>query len=146
MKILAIASAGGHWVQLLRLIPAFEGKKLIFLSTKESFKQTVPDYEFHHVTDASRANKIKLIVMSIEILKKIRTIKPDIIISTGAAPGLLGIVIGRIYGIKTIWVDSIANVDKISLSAKISRFFANRVYTQWSDLANKKVIFNGNVL
>jgi UDP-N-acetylglucosamine:LPS N-acetylglucosamine transferase len=146
MKILAIASAGGHWIQLSRLVPAFKGEEIIFVSTKKSFADTVKGHRFYSVPDASRWNKLKLIWMSFCVAKLIYSLKPGVIITTGAAPGLMGIIAGKCLGIKTIWIDSIANVDKISLSGKIALLFADRVYTQWPHLATSKIEFNGNVL
>lgn len=146
MKILAVASAGGHWIQLLRLIPAFTKHELIFLSTRKSFRETVKGFEFHSVTDASRASKFKLFLMGVEIVKQIYSIRPNIIITTGAAPGLISIIVGKNLGAKTIWIDSIANVEKVSMSGKIARRFASRVYTQWPDLAENDLLYKGNVL
>lgn len=145
MKILAVASAGGHWIQLLRLIPAFENNELVFLSSNRSFYDTVSKYEFHFVKDANRGQKLNLLIMAFEVLRKVYIIRPDIIITTGAAPGLLSIIVGKYLGAKTIWIDSIANVENISLSGKIARHFADRVYTQWPNLTEKKVIFKGNI-
>ncbi|MGN6435071.1 MAG: oligosaccharide biosynthesis protein Alg14 [Agriterribacter sp.] len=146
MKVLAIASIGGHWIQLLRLKPAFEGADLEFMSTKKSFASMVPGHVFHTVPDANRWNKFKLMQSFWFVAKTIRKTKPDVIITTGAAPGLMGIIAGKILGIKTIWIDSIANVEKISLSGRIAMKFADVAYTQWPNLANSKIIYSGNVL
>ncbi|CAG5068549.1 hypothetical protein DYBT9623_01280 [Dyadobacter sp. CECT 9623] len=146
MKILAIASAGGHWIQLLRLKPAFEGHELIFVSTKKSFKDTVDGYEFHSIPDASRWNKMKLLYSLMCVLKIVFLSRPNIIITTGAAPGLMGIIAGKVIGAKTVWIDSIANVENISMSGRIATSIADRSYTQWPDLSNSKVTFNGSVL
>jgi UDP-N-acetylglucosamine:LPS N-acetylglucosamine transferase len=145
-KVLAVASVGGHWIQLLRLKPAFEGMDLSFMTTKESFNEMVPDYKFYTIKDANRNNKINLIITFFDIFIKISKIKPNIIITTGAAPGLMSIIAGRFFGIKTIWVDSIANVEELSMSGKIATRIANRVYTQWEDLSNDKIIFKGNII
>jgi len=146
MKIIAIASVGGHWIQLLRLKQAFKGDEIEFISTKESFAATVPGHVFHTIPDGSRWNKMKLLQAFFKVTGILIRSKPDVIITTGAAPGLMGIVAGRFIGAKTIWIDSIANVEKISLSGKIAQKFANRVYTQWPDLANSKVVYSGNIL
>ena len=146
MKILAIASAGGHWVQLLRLRPAFEGHELIFVSTKKSFKDTVKGYRFHSIPDASRWNKLRLLYSLACVFKIVMLAKPNIIITTGAAPGLMGIIAGKIIGAKTVWIDSIANVENLSMSGRIATSIADKSYTQWPDLSTSKVTFNGNVL
>ncbi|EOR94084.1 hypothetical protein ADIARSV_2697 [Arcticibacter svalbardensis MN12-7] len=146
MKVLAIASIGGHWVQLLRLKPAFKDSELVFMSTKQSFADTVKGFEFHCIPDSNRWNKFDLIKTFVSVYRKIKVIKPDVIITTGAAPGLMGVIIGRLMGCKTIWVDSIANVQKLSLSGRIAIRFANKIYTQWPDLASGKIIYNGKVI
>ncbi|GGG28293.1 oligosaccharide biosynthesis protein Alg14 [Pontibacter amylolyticus] len=146
MKVLAIASAGGHWIQLLRLMPAFEDNEVIFISTHKSFSDTVKGHDFFVVPDASRWNKLRLIYMGFVMLKLLLRIKPDVVITTGAAPGLMGILAGKILGARAVWIDSIANVEQISLSGRIALLFADRTYTQWPNLASNKVYFNGNVL
>jgi UDP-N-acetylglucosamine:LPS N-acetylglucosamine transferase len=145
-KVLAIASVGGHWIQLLRLRPAFEGTELEFMSTKESFAGMVQGHKFYTVPDASRWNKFKLIWSFFRIFVIIFKSKPDVIITTGAAPGVMGLFAGKILGSKTIWVDSIANVEQLSMSGKLATKFADKVYTQWPDLAVNNVVFKGNVL
>ena len=35
-KILVVASGGGHWIQMLRLRPAFEGLDVAFVSVELS--------------------------------------------------------------------------------------------------------------
>lgn len=146
MKILAVASVGGHWIQLLRLLPAFEGNEVIFASTKESFAETVEGSKFYLIPDINRNEKLKLPNATYKIFALVGYIRPCVIISTGALPGLISLIAGKIYGAKTIWVDSIANVEELSLSGKIASRFAHRTYTQWPDLANKKCLFHGNVL
>jgi UDP-N-acetylglucosamine:LPS N-acetylglucosamine transferase len=146
MKILAIASAGGHWIQLLRLKPAFEGHDLSFASTKKSFADTVKGYKFYSIPDASRWNKLKLVYSLFCVLKLIFVLRPNIVITTGAAPGLMGIIAGKLIGAKTVWVDSIANVENLSMSGKIAASIADKSYTQWPELSNSKITFSGSVL
>lgn len=147
MKILAVSSIGGHWIQLLRLMPAFEGAELEFMSTKQSFSTMVDGHKFHTITDGSRWNKYGLIKCFFNIISIVRSSRPDVIITTGAAPGLMAIFVGRLLGIKTIWIDSIANCEQVSMSGKIAIKMAHIVYTQWQHLEEKnKVKYHGNVL
>jgi len=146
MKILAVASVGGHWIQLLRLIPAFEDNEIMFASTKESFADTVEGFPFYCIPDINRNEKLKFPNTVYKIFLLIKSIKPNVIISTGALPGLITLAAGKLFGAKTIWVDSIANVEELSLSGKIASRFADRTYTQWPHLADEKCMFHGNVL
>ena len=146
MKILAIANAGGHFIQLLRLRPAYEKHDVIYMSSIINFKELIPDHTFYFVPDANRSSKVKLITGFFRVLKIVLKLKPDVIITTGAALGLMGLIAGKLCRSKTIWIDSIANAAEISLSGKFAAKFADRCYTQWSDLANEKFIYFGNVL
>ena len=146
MKVLAIASAGGHWIELLRLMPAFQGEAIVFVSTDKSFSDSVPGHLFYNVPDANRWNKFKLMYMALCVAAIIIRLRPKTIVSTGAAPGLIGIIAGRLLGAKTIWIDSIANVEKISMSGRIALNFAHKFYTQWPHLSTSKIIYKGNVL
>lgn len=146
MKIIGIASVGGHWIQLLRVTLAFKEEELVFVSTKPEFSTTVPGKKFYHIPDGSSWNKLKLIKSLWNAFRIIEKERPDAIVTTGAAPGLMGLMAGKLMGIKTIWIDSIANVEKVSLSGRIAVMFADRVYTQWPDLASSKILYAGNVL
>jgi UDP-N-acetylglucosamine:LPS N-acetylglucosamine transferase len=146
MKIAAISSGGGHWIELQRIAPAFQEHDVFYISTHTSLGDTVQGHRFYAIPDASRWNKLKLLRVAYEVMKLLVVTRPDIVVSTGAAPGVLGIFAGKILGAKTIWVDSIANVDKISLSGKLAVFLADRVYTQWPSLAKGDIVYAGNVL
>ena len=58
--ILAIASAGSHWVQLRRLRQAFEGLDVAFASVYPDYAQDVQPHRFYWFPDVSRFNKLKL--------------------------------------------------------------------------------------
>lgn len=145
-KILAVASAGGHWVQLLRMVPAFDACECVYMSTKESFRKIVPNNTFYTINDFNRNNISRIFGIVLQIVEIIKKEKPKVIITTGAAPGLIALFIGKLFFKKTVWVDSIANVEELSMSGKIASYFADRVYTQWEHLANKKIHFAGNVI
>ena len=62
---------------------------------------------------------------------------PNVIVSTGAAPGLLACLLGKLIGTKVVWIDSIANVEKLSFSGRLVRPIADLCLVQWPDLADK---------
>lgn len=146
MKIIVIASAGGHWTQLLRMKSAWAGHEVLYVSTKASFSTFVPGERFVSVRDSSRWDKIGLMITFKEIFKIIFREKPDIVITTGAAPGVMAMVVSKFLGRKAIWIDSIANVEQISMSGKIASYFAWKCYTQWPELKNERFKYAGNVL
>jgi UDP-N-acetylglucosamine:LPS N-acetylglucosamine transferase len=93
-----------------------------------------------------------MVIMLLVILVEIQYIdffqkeKPTVIITTGALPGLITIFLGRLFGIKTIWLDSIANSEKISMSGVIASYLAHNCFTQWESLAGERIKFIGRVI
>jgi UDP-N-acetylglucosamine:LPS N-acetylglucosamine transferase len=145
-KILAISSSGGRWTQMLRLRPAFEGYDVIYATTDAGSRADVPDKRFYTVPNAARWNKSKLILLFTCVVAIVIKERPDVVISTGAAPGFFGILVGQLTGAKTIWLESIANAEKLSLSTKLARHFADLWLTQWSHMAGSKgPIYKGSV-
>lgn len=130
-----VASSGGHWVQLNRLMPAFEGCEKIFATTVPKYRSTVGNNRFLLVPDASRWNKAKVFWLALITLKNILFVRPDVVVSTGAAPGFFALFFGKLLGAKTIWLDSIANVDEISMSGRMAEKYADLWLTQWEHLA-----------
>ncbi len=146
MRVLGVASGGGHVVELLRLQPAFRGMDLIYMSTHESFASSFKGHEFHVVPDFSRWNPFKLPLVAWKMYKVMSTVKPDVVVTTGAAPGVLALFIGKLMGAKTIWIEALCHAEKISISGKMCGLFADRVYTQWPHLASAKIVYSGNVM
>lgn len=146
-KVLVISSGGGHWVQLLRLEPALEGHEALFATTRPSYASDVRENRFVTVPDCNRWNKLKVLKSAFNILYLIVRENPDAILSTGAAPGYLAIRIGKALRKRTIWVDSIANAEELSLSGIKAGRYADHWITQWEHLSSSQgPAFYGNVL
>lgn len=146
-RILAIASGGGHWVQLLRLRSAFQGCDVIYATVQPSYAAQVQGERFFSFTDATRWSRIDLLKMVVQVAWITIRSKPDVVITTGAAPGVVALRIGKLIGAKTVWIDSIANVEAMSMSGKKVRGFSDLWLTQWPEVARKEGCdFRGGVL
>lgn len=146
-KILAISSGGGHWVQLIRLRPAFEGHQVLFATVATGYRDEIGDVPFRVIPDATRWSKWGIVRSAIAILILLARVRPDIIISTGALPGYLAVRFGHLFGARTVWLDSIANVEVLSLSGKEIGPYADLWLTQWEHLARPEgPHFQGAVL
>jgi UDP-N-acetylglucosamine:LPS N-acetylglucosamine transferase len=138
-RILAIASGGGHWVQMRRLAPAFAEFEVAYVSVFPDYAEQVLGHRFYTVTDVSRISLIKLIGLIPQFSAILLRERPDVVITTGSAPGLVGIALAKLLtGARTIWIDSIANSEQMSLSGRQAKMFADHWLTQWPQLANAK--------
>jgi hypothetical protein len=57
-KVVALSSGGGHWIQLLRLRPAFAHCDVTFATVDEGYRGDVDGAPFQTVPDANRWHKV----------------------------------------------------------------------------------------
>lgn len=132
--ILAIASGGGHFVQLRKILSQFESSEVIYYSTidKPVFDKK---NNYEKIPDCNLKSMLSLLHCFIILLYKILKLRPTVIITTGAAPGFLALLIGKLVGSNTIWIDSIANAEELSLAGSKAKWVADHWLTQWPELA-----------
>lgn len=155
-KLMVVASAGGHWVQLMRLRKAWDGLQVVYVSTEPGLADMVaamarddgnPPPAFISVTDANLARKLQLLRQLVEVLLAVLRHRPDVIVTTGAAPGYFALRFGKLTGARTIWIDSMANAERLSKSGREVRKYADLWLTQWEHLARPEgPHFMGRVL
>jgi UDP-N-acetylglucosamine:LPS N-acetylglucosamine transferase len=139
-RLLAIASGGGHWIELLRLRPAFEGWDVAYVSMFENYTSAVPGARYYTVPDASRFDKLafpKVFAKALPIMLKER---PDAIVTTGSAPMLAFLLLGKLFGTRTLWIDSIAQAEEMSSSGKVAKKLATKAIAQWPEVARAEGI------
>lgn len=129
-RILAISSGGGHWQQVKLLAPAFEGAEVTYACTTQ-----LRDPAVQNLPDCNLRTPFKVVVTAMSAWKLVRRMRPDVIVSTGAAPGVLALIIGKTMGCQTIWIDSIANAETMSLSGRLARRFSDLWMTQWPQVS-----------
>jgi UDP-N-acetylglucosamine:LPS N-acetylglucosamine transferase len=133
--LLVVASGGGHWIQLCRMVPAFSDCDVAYMTTLASYRDLVGNSRFYVVHDANLRKKVALLRMALTIAIVLLWERPHVVVSTGAAPGYFALRLGRLLGAKTIWVDSMANAEQLSVSGRKIGRHADLWLTQWPHLA-----------
>lgn len=136
-RVLAVASGGGHWTQLMRLRDAFDGQDVAFVGVKEMYRADVAPHRFYAIPDVSRLRLWALPLALAGLLYILLTEKPEVVITTGSAPGMLALRLAKMLGARTIWIDSIANAEQLSESGRKAGKFADVWLTQWPHLAHE---------
>jgi UDP-N-acetylglucosamine:LPS N-acetylglucosamine transferase len=93
-----------------------------------------------HVYVVGECNRQHLLLVIHVLLRCIKIIikeRPGTVISTGAAAGCMICFLAKLFGAKIIWIDSITNVEKISLSGRMVRYIADLFLVQWPELLSK---------
>ncbi|QMV13415.1 glycosyltransferase family protein [Vibrio spartinae] len=146
-KILLVASPGGHFVQLSLLSEKLDCCERIVAGTYDKQPGFMAGERYYQISDFSRDTAylaIKVVFQCLKILKKER---PSLVVTTGAAPGLVMALLSKMSGIKTVWVDSIANSKKLSLSGRLAAKCRIHVISQWREVAEShQVTYQGRVI
>lgn len=145
--LLAAASGGGHWIELLRVRPAFEGWNVVYVSTFDTHASELSSERLRTLPDATRFQKWALVRAAMRALVVVAQERPDAIVTTGSAPMLMLILFGRLFGARTLWIDSIAQSEEMSLSGRIARYVAHKCVVQWPSVTrHKSVEYWGSVI
>lgn len=139
-KLLALASGGGHWVQLQRLRPAFADFETVYVSMFDSYAEQVAGSRYYMVPDASRFDLKSFVPVVLRALHIMIRERPRAVVTTGSAPMLAFVLLGRLTGARTLWIDSIANSERLSSSGRLAKKIAHEVVSQWPEVAEREQV------
>ena len=93
---MAVASGGGHWVELRRIIPAFAGSEVFYVSTEAEADADLAPARYYAVTKVSRRSRLAFLSTIRRILAIVRAERPEVVVTTGAAPGFVALVLAKL--------------------------------------------------
>ena len=129
-------SGGGHWVQMRRILPAFEGMDVFYVGVEAAADADLGAARYYPIQNVTRRNPGAIPGILAALARVIRAERPDLVVTTGAAPGLLALVMAKLLRQgRTMWIDSVANTERLSLSGKMARPVADAWLVQWEHLS-----------
>jgi UDP-N-acetylglucosamine:LPS N-acetylglucosamine transferase len=138
LQICLAASAGGHLTQLLRIMRACQMRGDFVVTTSDVVRESLSGFgRVYVVGECNREHPLRVVSAAIQCARILRQEKPGVVISTGAAPACLLCLLAKLQGAKVIWVDSITNVKRLSLSGRIIRHVSDLFLVQWPELAEQ---------
>lgn len=145
MKVCFVTSSGGHLTHLIQLKEWWKDKERFWVTfEKEDSKSILKDekkYWCYFPTNRNIKNLIKNTVLAAKVLRKER---PDIIISTGAAPAIPFFYLGKLFGAKVIYIEVYDRIDKPTITGKIVYPISDLFILQWKE--QKEFYPKGEVL
>ncbi len=114
---------------------AFEGHDVTYAVTNKGLAERDGLEHVVIISDSNRNNRRAAARCFTECFRVVRGLRPDIVLTTGALPGLFCLIAGRLTGARTIWIDSLANFETPSMSGKVARWIATHSLTQWEHLS-----------
>lgn len=138
VKICLTASAGGHLTQLLKLSKSWQDYKTFCVTTTDVVGRKIQEFgKVYVVGECNRQHLIRVVKALMRCIRIVLRERPDVVISTGAAVGCMMCFLGKLLGAKVIWIDSITNVEQISLSGMMVRYISDLFLVQWPELAKQ---------
>lgn len=131
-KVCLVASCGGHLAELRALRTAYEDLDHFFVVNDVIALPAEMRGRTYFVVHAER--NLKTLVNLFEALRILRRERPDVILSTGAGPAVPFALVGKLLGIRNVFVEISAQVDRPSLTGRIMYRLADRFYYQWPKL------------
>ena len=135
--------------QLLKLANCWKGHETFSVTTSELLREKLQKYgQVYVVGECNRSQPMLLVKLLVNCFVIALREKPDVVISTGAAAGCIECFLCKLIGAKIIWIDSITNVEKLSLSGRMVRYIADLFLVQWPELTEKykNVQFKGAIV
>jgi beta-1,4-N-acetylglucosaminyltransferase len=148
VQVLLVCSSGGHLLQLYSLRSAWERLTRSWVSFDKSDVRSLLDGEdvryAYGPTNRNVPNLLRNIRLAFRVVSETR---PDVLVTTGAGVAVPFAWVARARGAKVVYVESLTRIDGVSLSCKLIRPIASRMYVQWPETtkALKGSRFVGNV-
>lgn len=138
MKICFVGSSGGHLTHLYMLKPFWKDKDRFWVTfDKEDARSLLEGETMYHAYYPSNRSIKALIINTIRAIKVLKKEKPDLIISSGAAPAIPFFYIGKMMGAKTIYIEVFDRINKPTISGKVCYPVSDVFIVQWEEM--KKV-------
>jgi beta-1,4-N-acetylglucosaminyltransferase len=132
MKLMLIASSGGHLTQLLEL-RSFWGKyeRVWVTFEKPDAVNALKDEAVVWAYHPTNRNIYNLFRNTLLAIKTIRACKPDVIISTGAGVAIPFFFLGKLLGIRLIFIEVFDRVSTPSITGRIVEPLVDKMLVQW---------------
>ena len=139
-KVLFISSTGGHLNELLQLSKTF--KKYDSYLITEKTKSTIQLKEkygkkLNFLKYGSKSHLSYVYIFPWNCLKSLYyfiTIRPDVIVTTGAHTGVIMCYIAKLFRKKIIYIETFANIHTKSVSGKLVYPIADVFVVQWKSM------------
>jgi UDP-N-acetylglucosamine:LPS N-acetylglucosamine transferase len=143
LKICVISSPGGHLTEVLALRPCYERYEHFYVLNDEG--PLTADMQ-GKTTFIKHSERDWLFFVNLwEAWKVLRRERPTLILSTGAGAVVPFTLVGKLLGIKSVFIETFTRVKEPSLTGKLMYRLADRFFYQTKGVAGHfpKATFGG---
>ncbi|MBW3081512.1 hypothetical protein KIH78_09050 [Bifidobacterium sp. 79T10] len=136
-KVCLVCSSGGHLAQLYRLKPWWGGRQRFWVTFDKPDANSLLEgervYHCFYPTNRNIPNLLRNTWLAWKVLRKER---PRLIVSTGAAVAVPFFYVGKLLGMRTAFIEIFDRVDKPTLTGRLVRPVADRIFVQWPEMTD----------
>lgn len=134
-RVLFVGSSGGHLAQLLPLRALFRAEDRAWVTFRTPDAVGALDHETkvvwaHFPTTRNIPNLVRNAWQALRVL---RSWRPSVIVTTGAAVAFPYFILSRIYGARTVYIEVYDRVDSATLTARLCSPFTDLMAVQWPE-------------
>jgi beta-1,4-N-acetylglucosaminyltransferase len=148
-KVMLVCSSGGHFLQLYTLSDhlCIEYDTVWVSFNKQDTRSMLDGKRHFWAFFPTNRNIPNLIRNTVLAWKLLRAERPNVVISTGAGISVPFLLLARAVGAKSIYVESFARRENISLTGKMVYRFVDRFYVQYEALTEQygRAIYKGTI-
>ena len=137
ISVLLVCSPGGHLQQLAALRHVWADYPRAWVTLDKSDARSILEGERvvfgHGPTERSFRNLVRNFALAARVIRQLR---PEVVITTGAALAVPFAWIGRIFGSRVVFIESVSRIAEPSLALRLSTPALDRIYVQWPELLN----------
>lgn len=148
MKVCLIGSSGGHLTHLYMLKPFWQDKERFWVTfNKEDANSILEGEQVYHCYYPTNRSLKALLINTRLAWKVLRKERPDVIVSSGAAVAVPFFYLGKLFGMKTIYIEVFDRIDKPTMTGKMVYPVTDRFIVQWEEMKQvyKKAINLGSI-
>ncbi len=141
-----VSSCGGHLAEVRALRPVYEEYEHFYVLNDRVPLRDGMMGRTYFIAHAERDWKTLLNV--IEAFRILRKERPRVILSMGAGPAVPFCLVGKLFGARTVFVETLTRVRAPSLTGRIMYWLADVFIYQWESLGPyfPKGIYGGRVV
>jgi beta-1,4-N-acetylglucosaminyltransferase len=146
MKIGIVSSCGGHLTEVRALRPIYETFEYFYVVNEQIALPEEMKSRTYFIAHSER--DWKFLVNLWEAWKILRKEKPRLLLSTGAGPIVPFTLVGKLLGVRTLYIEIGTQVTQPSVTGRLMYYLADRFFYQWEALRRffPKGVYGGTLL
>jgi UDP-N-acetylglucosamine:LPS N-acetylglucosamine transferase len=132
--ILLVGSSGGHLTQLWALAPWWREHRRTWVTFDTPDATSLLSDETtiwaHSPTTRNIPNLLRNAFLA---WRTLRSIRPDVVVSTGAGVAVPFFLVARVLGIPTAYIEVYDRIDSATVTGRLCRPFASLMCVQWEE-------------